>query len=99
MPRVNIFAIMYFFTGIKQWHALVAATSLLSNKQDFKSEVKKLLLMKLIKTDEEIYFFLLIPYYKYYIIVYFLFILYLLCTIVQLHFDLTILRIKPTYVP
>ena len=45
----------FFYTGIKQWNALPSATQLLSNKQAFKSEVKKLLWMKLFQLDEEIY--------------------------------------------
>ena len=49
VPRVNSFAITsFFYTGIKQWNALPSATQLISNKQAFKSEVKKLLWMKLI---------------------------------------------------
>ena len=47
VPRVNSFAIKsFFYTGIKQWNALPSATQLISNKQAFKSEVKKLLWMK-----------------------------------------------------
>ena len=58
VPRVNSFAIKsFFYTGIKQWNALPSATQLLSNKQAFKSEVKKLLWMKLFQLDEEIYLF------------------------------------------
>ena len=42
VPRVNSFAIKsFFYTGIKQWNALPSATQLISNKQAFKSEVKK----------------------------------------------------------
>ena len=42
VPRVNSFAIKFFFySGIKQWNALPSATQLLTNKQAFKSEVKK----------------------------------------------------------
>ena len=42
VPRVNSFAIKsFFYTGIKQWNALSSATQLISNKQAFKSEVKK----------------------------------------------------------
>ena len=48
VARVNSFAIKsFFYTGIKQWNALPSATQLISNKQAFKSEVKKLLWMKL----------------------------------------------------
>ena len=55
VSRVNGFAIKsFFYTGIKQWNALPSATQLLSNQQVFKSEVKKLLWMKL---NEEIYLF------------------------------------------
>ena len=36
-------AYILFYTGIKQWNALPSATQLLTNKQDFKCEVKKLL--------------------------------------------------------
>ena len=59
VPRVNSFAIIksFFYAGIKQWNALPSATQLISNKQAFKSEVKKLLWMKLIQLDEEIYLF------------------------------------------
>ena len=60
VPRVNSFAIKsFFYTGIKQWNALPSATQLISNKQAFKSEIKKLLWMKLIQLDEERYLFLL----------------------------------------
>ena len=59
VPRVNSFAIKsFFYTCIKQWNALPSATQLLSNKQAFKSEVKKLLWMKLIQLDEEYTFFI-----------------------------------------
>ena len=52
VPRVNSFAIKsFFYTGIKQWNALPSATQLISNKQAFKSEVKKTAM------DEEIYLF------------------------------------------
>ena len=58
VPRVNSFAIKsFFYTGIKQWNALPSATQLISNKHAFKSEVKKLLWMKLIQLDEKIYLF------------------------------------------
>ena len=63
VPRANSFAIRsFFYTGIKQSNqiksnALPSATQLISNKQAFKSEVKKLLWMKLIQLDEEIYLF------------------------------------------
>ena len=58
VPRVNSFAIKsFFYTGIKQWNALPSTTQLLTNKQAFKSEVKKLLWMKLIQMDEEVYLF------------------------------------------
>ena len=61
VPRVNSFAIKsIFYTGIKHWNALPCATQLLTNKQAFKSEVRKLLWMKLIQMDEEIYPFYLI---------------------------------------
>ena len=60
VPRVNSFAIKsFFYTGIKQWNALPSTTQLglLTNKQAFKSEVKKLLWLKLIQMDEEVYLF------------------------------------------
>ena len=58
VPRVNSFAIKsFFYTGIKQWNALPSTTQLLTNKQAFKSEVKKLLSLKLIQMDEEVYLF------------------------------------------
>ena len=58
MPRVNSFVIKsIFYTCIKQWDALPSTTQLLTNKQAFKSEVKKLLWIKLIEIDEEVYLF------------------------------------------
>ena len=59
VPRVNSFAIKsFFYTDIKQWNALPSTTQLLTNKQAFKSEVKKLLSwMKIIQIDEEVYLF------------------------------------------
>ena len=58
VPIVNSFAIKsFFYTGIKQWNALPSTTQLLTNKQAFKSEVKKLLWLKLIQMDEEVYLF------------------------------------------
>ena len=58
VSRVNSFAIKsFFYTGIKQWNALPSTTQLLTNKQAFKSEVKKLLRLKLIQMDEEVYLF------------------------------------------
>ena len=50
VPRVNrLIAIKsFFYTDIKQWNALPSTTQLLTNKQAFKSEVKKLLWLKLI---------------------------------------------------
>ena len=42
VPRVNGFAIKsFFYTGIREGNALPSATQVLSNKQAFKSEVKK----------------------------------------------------------
>ena len=58
VPRVKSFAIKsFFYTGIKQWNALPSTTQLLTNKQAFKSEVKKLSWVKLIQMDEEVYLF------------------------------------------
>ena len=75
---------------------LPSATQLLSNKQAFISEVKKLLWMKLIHLDEKIYLFYEIP--KYYLYCYtILLILDLSCTIVQLYSDLTVLTYATTY--
>ena len=59
VPRVNSFAIKsFFYTGIKQWNALPSATQLLSNKQAFKSEVKKLLWMKFFNWMKKYTFFI-----------------------------------------
>ena len=42
VPRVNSFAIKsFFYTGVKLWNSLPYTTQLITNKQAFKSEVKK----------------------------------------------------------
>ena len=63
VPRVNSFLIKsFFYTCIKQWNALIPpVTQLLTNKHAFKSEVTKLLWMKLIQMDKE--FFLLLNFF------------------------------------
>ena len=44
VPRVNSFAIKsFFYTGVKLWNALPFTTQIITNKQAFKSEVKKVL--------------------------------------------------------
>ena len=98
VPRVNSFAIKsFFYTGIKQWNALPSTTQLLTNKQAFKSEVKKLLWMKLIQMDEEVYIFFIkfLSIILFYIIIFSL-ILHLFCTFAQLYSDLTILTLHAT---
>ena len=97
VPRVNSFAIKsFFYTGIKQWNALPSTTQLLTNKQAFKSEIKKLLWLKLIQMNEEVYFFIkFLSIILFYIII-FLLILYLFCIFVQLYSDLTILTLHAT---
>ena len=55
VPRVNSFLIKYFFyTGIK---LIPPVTQLLTNKHAFKSEVTKLLWMKLIQMDKEFLYY------------------------------------------
>ena len=44
-PNEILLAVHIVYTSIKQWNALLSATQLISNKQAFKSEVKKLLWM------------------------------------------------------
>ena len=88
VPRVNSYAILifFFYTVIKQWNALLSATQLISNKQTFKSEVKKLLWMKHRQMDKEIYMYIfllksLILFVLLYIFINVIFILYY-CTAV-----------------
>ena len=54
VPRVNSFAIKsFFYTGVKLWNSLPYTTQIITNKQAFKSEVKKyygLNLFRLMKT-------------------------------------------------
>ena len=57
VPRVNSFAIKsFFYTGVKLWNSLPYNTQI-TNKQAFKSEVKKVLWLKLIQTNEDIFLF------------------------------------------
>ena len=58
VPRVNSFAIKsFFYTGVKLWNSLPYNTQIITNKQAFKSEVKKVLWLKLIQTNEDIFLF------------------------------------------
>ena len=58
VPRVNSFAIKsFFYTGVKLWNSLPYTTQIITNRQAFKSEVKKLLWLKLIQTIEDIFLF------------------------------------------
>ena len=58
VPRVHSFAIKSFlYTGVKLWNSLPYTTQLITNKQAFKSEVKKVLWLKLIQTNEDIFLF------------------------------------------
>ena len=58
ISRVNSFAIKsFFYTGVKLWNSLPYTTQIITNKQAFKSEVKKVLWLKLIQTNEDIFLF------------------------------------------
>ena len=58
VPRVNSFAIKsFFYTGVKLWNSLPYTTQIITTKQAFKSEVKKVLWFKLIQTNEDIFLF------------------------------------------
>ena len=58
VPRVNSFAMKsFFYTGVKLWNSLPYNTQIITNKQAFKSEVKKVLWLKLIQTNEDIFLF------------------------------------------
>ena len=42
VPRMNSFAMKsFFYTGVKLWNSLPYTTQIITNKQGFKSEVKK----------------------------------------------------------
>ena len=58
VPRVNSFAIKsIFYTVVKLWNSLPYTIQIITNKQAFKSEVKKVLWLKLIQTNEDICLF------------------------------------------
>ena len=58
VPRVNSFAIKSFsYTGVKLWNSLPYTTQIITKKQAFKSEVKKVLWLKFIQTNKDIFLF------------------------------------------
>ena len=55
VPRVNSLPSNHFFyTGVNLWNSLPYTTQIITKTQAFKSEVKKVLWLKLIQTNEDI---------------------------------------------